>query len=589
MALNDTQIMDRIHEQKLPLSYLDVVNSWLSPIAEQIAHTVQTNKQNKDQQSFVLGVQGTQGSGKSTASEFLAVLLSLNFGLKTAVLSIDDFYLTAQQRLDLSQNLHPLLITRGVPGTHDVQLAKEVIQKLSNLQQGESLAVPRFDKSMNDRAPQNTWQTIDGPVDVIILEGWCVGLEAQNPDDLLNPINELERIEDQNGLWRTYVNDQLHNEYPSLFSLIDKQLVLNAPSFNCVYQWRLTQEHKLIEKNRVNNPTAVVKTLSDMELERFISHYQRLTEHALKTMPLEADWCLWLNSDQSIRKITKKNTEGKIDAFSSLVVTDLDGTLLDHYSYSWEAALPAIAQLKTREIPIIINTSKTFNEVKKISEQLELDAPFIVENGSALYFPKQFVADHDLVLSNSSVLEDHYQIIFGEERSTIIDIIYGLRATHDFKFSGYSDWSLEEIQEKTGLDASSAAASVDRHFSEPLIWEDTEYALTKFQYLLSKHNLSTLKGGRFLHILGETNKAKPIVFLEQLLSPSSKEKLSLICLGDSQNDAEMLAVADFPVWVKSPKADYPKHLGANQAMYTQLLGPAGWNEAINLIFHTENI
>jgi len=583
MTSTQVKIAEKIKAHKLPTAYADIVNQWLSPITHDIAKAVNAPKKNKNKKTFVLGVQGTQGSGKSTASEFIQLLLQTEYQLTAVVLSIDDFYLTIAERETLGQSVHPLLKTRGVPGTHDVDLAIQTIKQLSQLTTNQSTLIPRFEKAIDDRAPQENWSTFTGPVDVIILEGWCIGLKPEQSDNLTTPVNSLESQEDATGEWRQFANVNLSGQYQELFSLINKQLVLNAPSFDCVYQWRLTQEHKLIERIKQTGASSNIKTLSDDDVKRFISHYERLTNHALKTMPKHADWCLWLSAEQTIEKMTT-NTPQSANIDASLVITDLDGTLLDHHSYSWQAAAPVMDQLKKRNVPIVINTSKTVEEVIALQKDLNITMPFIVENGSALYFPKSFITDNHLNVPNAIETKNYYHILFGENRKAIIDVVYTLKKEFNFKFSGYHEWSVNDVINRTGLSLKAATASVNRQYSEPLIWEDTEAALEKFKSLLKEKYLTTLKGGRFLHVLGETDKAKPIVFLENLLASTKNEKLSVVCLGDSYNDAEMLAVADFPVWVKSPTNSFPEHKGENTAFYTNKFGPEGWREAIEHIF-----
>lgn len=583
MISTQEQIIKKITEEKLPTSYADIVNTWLKPIVKTLALTANAPKWSKKNKSLIFGVQGTQGSGKSTSSDFIKLLLENEYNLSTVVLSIDDFYLTANQRKELSQTIHPLLQTRGVPGTHDIELAIQTINQLSDLDAHQSMAIPRFEKAIDDRAPKDQWPEVHGPVDVIILEGWCIGLKPETVDSLTNPVNELESKEDKDGKWRSFANESLNSKYQQLFSMIDKQLVLNAPSFDCVYQWRLTQEHKLIERIQQSGASNNVKTLTDEGVKRFISHYQRLTEHALRTMPKQADWCLWLTADQKIEKLTEK-LPAAMEMTSSLIVTDLDGTLLDHHTYSWQAAKQVIEKLKSNQVPIIINTSKTFDEVITLQKNIGINMPFIVENGSALYLPKSFVSERKLKLLNASETTEHFQILFGENRSTIIDIVYSLKQKYKFSFSGYNEWSIEDIIERTGLTFESATASINRKYSEPIVWEDTETALEDFKSKLSDNHLTTLKGGRFLHILGITDKAKPVIYLEHILSTASQKKLNIICLGDSYNDSEMLSVADIPVWVKSPTHNFPPHKGENTPYYTKSYGPEGWHEAMQYIF-----
>ncbi|WP_075187598.1 phosphoribulokinase [Teredinibacter haidensis] len=292
-----TYISDAIAQHGLPHEFSHTVNQWYFPLAQYI-----TSRQKHKGATLVLGIQGTQGSGKSTLADFLRLIFEHEHGLACAVLSIDDFYLTRNEREKLAKKVHPLLSTRGVPGTHDINLAIKTINTLKTFKPGAELQLVRFDKAIDDRAKEADWTKIKRPVDIIILEGWCIGLKAQDDRYLENPINALEENEDTNAVWRNYVNQQLANTYPTLFKLLDCLAVLKAPSFNCVYQWRLLQEEKLKQRWR-HLPTeqrANSHILSPEEVERFIAHYQRLTEHALNTLPDQADWTLPLDSDHNI-------------------------------------------------------------------------------------------------------------------------------------------------------------------------------------------------------------------------------------------------------------------------------------------------
>ncbi|MFC6671426.1 hypothetical protein [Marinobacterium aestuariivivens] len=165
---------------------------------------------------LVVGVNGAQGAGKATLFNLLEVTLSEGFGLRVAGLSIDDLYKTRAERERLAAEVHPLLRTRGVPGTHDIGLGIELLHALKR-DTGQPLRIPVFDKSIDDRCPASVWQEWTGPADVVVLEGWCVGARSQEEDDLKAPVNELERREDPDGAWRRYVNDQLQGPTASCF------------------------------------------------------------------------------------------------------------------------------------------------------------------------------------------------------------------------------------------------------------------------------------------------------------------------------------------------------------------------------------
>ncbi len=249
-----------------------------------------------------IGINGAQGSGKSTLCKILQLILSKGFGKRVATLSIDDLYLTRTERLTLAKTVHPLLITRGVPGTHDIELGLQLFQQLRN-QQG-SIKLPRFDKTLDDRADESTWPRIDLPVDMVLFEGWCVGTQAQEDTDLDAPINALERDEDSDGQWRRYVNQQLTENYPALFKQLHTLVMLEIPDLDKVMEWRSLQEQKLRQqkgdKHHVMDKTAIA---------RFIMHFERLTRANLVEIPQRTDLLLKLNDQHQIREICIRKAE----------------------------------------------------------------------------------------------------------------------------------------------------------------------------------------------------------------------------------------------------------------------------------------
>ena len=283
-----------IARHRLPESYATDAQQWFAPMAEKIFVESQNN-----QKTHIVGINGSQGSGKSTLADYLALLLRENYQLNVVVLSIDDFYLTLRQRELLSKTIHPLMATRGVPGTHDISLALEVIKSLT---EGTNITrVPRFDKSVDDRFPEDEWDTVNPPTDVIILEGWCVGAVPQTADELLNDVNDLEKEEDPDGTWRNYVNRQLGEIYQELFNMVDSWIMLKAPSFDCVFRWRLEQEHKLRSSISIaSSDTDSNKVIDDNGVKRFIQYYQSITEHLLDTLPEKADILLELDENRKI-------------------------------------------------------------------------------------------------------------------------------------------------------------------------------------------------------------------------------------------------------------------------------------------------
>jgi len=183
-------------------------------------------------------------------------------------------------------------MTRGVPGTHDIELALATISRLKTMNPGETTLIPQFDKSQDNRKPRQQWQKIEGPVSVIILEGWCVASTPLDQDSLTQPINQLEQLEDKDGLWRKTSNKFLQHDYQILFKQIDWLLMLKAPDFDVVYQWRLLQEQKLAKTLVEGTRTEL---LDEHQIKRFIQYFQRLTEHNLLTIPAIANAVILLD------------------------------------------------------------------------------------------------------------------------------------------------------------------------------------------------------------------------------------------------------------------------------------------------------
>jgi D-glycerate 3-kinase len=233
---------------------------------------------------LIVGLSGAQGSGKSTLARRLAQALR-GRRLAVATLSLDDVYLPLAEREHLARTEHPLLVTRGVPGTHDVALA---LQILAALGEPGTVRLPVFDKATDDRRPYSESISVAAPVDVVLFEGWCVGAVPQPESALVEPVNALERDEDSKGVWRRYVNRALAGAYQQLFDKIDLLVFLAAPSFDVVCRWRLQQEDELRRRIAEQGGDGS-RVMSERQLERFIAHYERLTRHMLNEMPARAD------------------------------------------------------------------------------------------------------------------------------------------------------------------------------------------------------------------------------------------------------------------------------------------------------------
>lgn len=292
----DIDLREEFQKKLRELMLDEILMEDLSRIYLPMANLINTALNVKDQ-THIIGINGAQGAGKTTFSKLLKVVLEQKFGMKVVQLSIDDFYLSRAEREELAKSVHPLLITRGVPGTHDVRMAESVLSSLSSAQESSVTIIPRFNKAMDDPYPQSQWDRFVGRPNVVLFDGWFMGAIEQKETELLSPVNDLEKLEDPYCIWRRYVNGQLKDNYKSLFDKIDLLVMLKVSSFDKVYEWRLLQEEKLriVTANKENK-----RVMSKDELVRFISHYERLTKFILKEMPSRADMLFNVSNDHRI-------------------------------------------------------------------------------------------------------------------------------------------------------------------------------------------------------------------------------------------------------------------------------------------------
>ncbi len=277
------------NKEKMIKSFLIPVSQWIS-------------KKSNKKKTLVIGLAGGQGSGKTTISSILSIILKEYFKLNVFIVSIDDFYKTRKDRKMLSKKKHPLLMTRGVPGTHDVNLMLSFFKKIK-LKKFKSLEAPKFNKAIDDRYKKSLWYKIKTKPDVVIFEGWCVGARAQSSSQLKKPINSLEKVYDQGTKWRAHVNNQLKTKYKTLFNQLDGLLYLKAKNFNLLREWRLKQERKLWiqTKNKKN-----LKIMSSGDVINFMQTYQRITQQMFKDALKISSIIMNLNSNHQIEKIKFK-------------------------------------------------------------------------------------------------------------------------------------------------------------------------------------------------------------------------------------------------------------------------------------------
>jgi D-glycerate 3-kinase len=578
-----------IASEKLPESFYAVMEQHILPLSVWLLMELQGFPY-RSHPCPIIGITGAQGSGKTTITSALSMMLGL-LGVRCCTLSIDDFYLTKSARQQLGLSVHPLLATRGVPGTHEIALLDTVVEQLLSATDQSKTTYPRFNKAIDDRFPESAQNEFVGRPDMILLEGWCIGARPENADSLLQPINILESSEDPDATWRNYVNAQLADNYAALFNKIDLQIFLAVAGMEVVFKQRTLQEQKLRDTRNTDghsgkNPGEYQAALdSDDALRRFIMHYERITQNLLRDMPGAANFCLRIGDQHQIEAVGVNWDSSSEQEIALLVFSDLDGTLLDHDNYSFEAAVPALTRLRDKHIPLILNSSKTAAELLSIRQSMHNNHPFIVENGSALYIPADYFNEHFPEQGkDEDFKEDDFKIVtFGADYRQILNVLDELRTKFNYQFTGFNDFSVQQLADNTGLLPEQAALAKQRAASEPIIWQDSDERLREFLTRLEQQQLSTLQGGRFLHVLGNTDKAQPIHYLlERYQQTWNRVVWRSIALGDSKNDAAMLQASDYPVVVKNPHAT-PFQLDRDGILYTEEIGPAGWNQAMQTL------
>ncbi|MEO1591919.1 MAG: HAD-IIB family hydrolase [Cyanobacteria bacterium J06632_22] len=260
-----------------------------------------------------------------------------------------------------------------------------------------------------------------------------------------------------------------------------------------------------------------------------------------------------------------------------LVATDLDATLLDHQTYSYEAALPALKQLKTLACPVIFNSSKTEAEQIRLRTEIGLQAPFIVENGAAVVIPAGQLG--------RTAAETQ---VFGPSYDALTTQVAKIRQTGGYRFRGFTDMSIADVAELTGLSEAAAAAAKQRRGSEPLYWEDTEPAFEAFRAAVAQLGLQTTQGGRFRHVMAQADKGTALDWLvQQYRQHYPNIDWCVVALGDSPNDLPMLQTADIGVHVPNPHRQPFELTAIKRLVVAPAPGPSGWAAAIAEILSAE--
>ncbi len=258
-----------------------------------------------------------------------------------------------------------------------------------------------------------------------------------------------------------------------------------------------------------------------------------------------------------------------------LIFTDLDGTLLDHETYSFRPALPAIRALKEKNVPLIICTSKTKAEIEETRKQLHITHPFISENGGAIFVPKKYF---HLPFSFDKEDTNYLIIELGTSYQRIRKVLAQIQAAFPGEVRGFGDLTAKKVASFCRLSLSNAKLAKKREYDEPFLLENKSAEET-IEKIANRANLHLTKGGRFYHLLGDNDKGKAVSILKALYK-KEKGKIKTVGLGDSLNDLPMLKVVDYPVLVAKPDSGHDPSVKLDNLIFAEGIGPYGWNKAV---------
>ena len=270
------------------------------------------------------------------------------------------------------------------------------------------------------------------------------------------------------------------------------------------------------------------------------------------------------------------------DSTHWIIVTDLDGTLLDHHNYSFNAAKLTLKRLEQHQVPVIINSSKTASEIEQLRVKLNNRHPFIAENGSGILIPKDYFT---AVPESASHWKDYWEVVLGKSRQQLLSALNKLPAQMLDQVRGYHDMSLTDIMDATGLTKQEAKLSSERRYTEPLQWTGSEIEKKLFFGHLHKQRIHFTQGGRFIHLMGHSNKGSATAWLTKYYQQEYQKPVKVVALGDGNNDVDMLKAADIAVVIRSPVNPLPAFEHPCKII-SEACGPEGWAETINHIFFT---
>ncbi|MBR9910573.1 MAG: HAD-IIB family hydrolase [Gammaproteobacteria bacterium] len=273
------------------------------------------------------------------------------------------------------------------------------------------------------------------------------------------------------------------------------------------------------------------------------------------------------------------SSKSSSNSMQLVIITDLDGSLLDHHSYSYAAAVPRLAELAAAEVPVVLCTSKTLAEVAELRDELGNQSPFIVENGAAVYLPRDYFAQ----LPPGCVRRGDYDVFeFCPPRSHWLELLEQAKQAFPDAFDHFAAMSVARVAELTGLSLAQAERARDRGYGEPLQWLASDEVLQAFSRWFAERGARVLRGGRFVHVAGQSDKGRALRWLVSCYQQAQPQRQWVsLALGDSHNDVDMLEQADCAVVIRSPSHAAPTVSGNDNVYVTRGYGPAGWVEGVD--------
>jgi len=263
-----------------------------------------------------------------------------------------------------------------------------------------------------------------------------------------------------------------------------------------------------------------------------------------------------------------------------VIFTDLDGTLLDHYTYSWAPAREALEEIKRRQVPLVFCTSKTRTEVEALRRKLRINHPFVTENGGGIFVPQRYFPQH---IEGATRAGRYHCLALARPYSEIVEQLDEIAEETGACVVGFHQMSAREVAQTTGLPLCEAELARQRDFDEPFFFVGTgEQMAQRFVRLAKRRGLEVQRGGRFWHLFAGSDKGRAVRRLVELYRASSHVRLRSLALGDSANDLPMLAAVDVAVLLPKPDGVFDRQVIARLPGVTRGIapGPVGWNDAV---------